>query len=43
VSINILGNLVQKALSLLEPLAQGFHEALIPLTAFQLCGCLRID
>ena len=42
VIINILRNLVQKALSFLEPLPQDFHKALIPLTAFQLRRCLRI-
>ena len=40
--INIFRNLVQKTLSLLEPPSQGFHEALIPLTALELRRCLRI-
>ena len=40
--INILRNLVQKALPFLEPLPQGFHETFVPLTAFQLRRCLRI-
>ena len=33
---------MQKALSFLEPLPQGFYETFVPLTAFQLCSCVRI-
>ena len=42
VTMDILWDLVQKTLSLLEPSPQGFHEAFVPLTAFELRRHLRI-